>query len=81
MQPAFLIFGQLFQASSGNDDSCSDSATRATRVRLRDGDRMHCARRFGWVKLNLYAKRLKPLRRQTQMELVAATEWVRLQPE
>jgi len=37
---------------------------------------MHGARRFGWVKLDLYAKGLKPLRRQAQMELVAATERV-----
>jgi serine/threonine protein kinase len=76
-----LLFGRPFQASSGHDDSCSDSATRAIRVRLRDGDRMHGARRFGWVKLDLYAKGLKPLRREAQMELVAATERVRLQPE
>lgn len=67
--------------ASGHDYSRSDSATSTVRVRLRDLDRMHGARRFGWVKLNFYAKRLKPLRRQAQMELVAATERVHLQPE
>ena len=42
---------------------------------------MHGARRFGRVKLNFYTKRLKPLRRQAQMELMAATERVRRQTE
>ena len=67
--------------SSGHDYSRSDPATRASRIRLRDLDRMHDAGRFGGIKLNFYVKRVKPLRRQAQMELVAATERVCRQPE
>jgi hypothetical protein len=53
--------------SSGNDYSRSDSASSTIRVGLRDLNPMHGAGRFGWIKLNFYAKRLKPVGRQAQM--------------
>lgn len=56
-------------------------ATRAVRIRLRDLDRMHGAGRLVWIKLNRHAQRLKAMRRQVKMKLVAATERVCPQPE
>jgi hypothetical protein len=67
-------------SASGYHDSRPYAAARPVGIGLRDLDRMHSAWLFGRVEFDRHAERLKALRRQGQMQLMAPAERISREP-